>query len=228
LEFRVLHTSDLHLGEDGSPDVAALRSIMRVASAQAVSAIILAGDIFDNNRVPLNLVDKATKLLGDGPFPVIVLPGNHDCLGDGSVYQRSGIADPSNVHVLGVTDPESVLLANLDLEVAGRAHRDYLDMAPLEESASGRSARWRIAVAHGHWTPGRREGRAWEFSDQDIRNLDADYLALGHWDVAASVGSAGSLAWYSGSPQIAKSVNIVSLTESEGARVTRFRLDRLD
>jgi hypothetical protein len=48
------------------------------------------------------------------------------------VFRRGSLAGVDNLMVLGVTHPEAVDLPHLDLEIWGRAHRDYGDMVPLE------------------------------------------------------------------------------------------------
>lgn len=227
--FKILHSSDLHIGASESESFTGLMDVLRLAHRESVSAILLAGDIFDNNRVPLRIVDRATALLGNAAIPVVVLPGNHDCLGPQSIYINSGIADPGNVDVLGVTADDSLNLANLDLQVWGKAHVDYLDMAPIAASKP-RTARWHVAMAHGHWSSGptRVGARAWSFGDDDIVAANADYIALGHWDIAVRVGPAESLAYYSGSPQIARTVNVVSFADGGEVKVVRTGLDVSD
>ena len=45
-----------------------------------------------------------------------------------------------------------------------------------------------------------------------IAATGADYLALGHWDRPARVGDGIVPAYYSGSPDLAQTVNMVRLT----------------
>ena len=52
----------------------------------------------------------------------------------------------------------------------------------------------------------------------------ADYVALGHWDRPAQVGSGIIPAYYSGSPEWAKTVNLVRLTAAGEVIVTRESL----
>jgi hypothetical protein len=54
----------------------------------------------------------------------------------------------------------------------------------------------------------------------------ADYLALGHWDRPMQVGNGAVPAYYSGSPALAGTVNLVHLTASGEVVVTRERLLR--
>ena len=131
----IAHSSDLHISLDGRPgrlDVAPLEVVLRTAAAHAADVLVLAGDIFDHNRLPLDTLDRAARLLADYGRPIVILPGNHDPITPDSAYRRGGVSDPSNVHVFGVTDGDLAEFAALDLSVWGRPHTDYNDMSPLE------------------------------------------------------------------------------------------------
>ena len=116
--------------------------------------------------------------------------------------------------MLGVTHAEWLHFPALDLELWGRPHRDYEDMVPLD-APPPRRARWRVALAHGHYAPlpdrSTRLRPSWLIGDAELGAADADYVALGHWNHAVRVGNGGCEAWYSGSPEHAGSVNLVRL-----------------
>lgn len=126
--------------------------------------------------------------------------------------------------VLGLSVGESVHFSEWDLEVWGHAHPDYSGMSPLRDPPA-RTARWRIAVAHGQfdedppgpsaWWP------SWRIRSEHIVSAQADYVALGHWNRPARVGSNGALAYYSGSPGLAETVNLVRLAPDGYVRVSR-------
>jgi DNA repair exonuclease SbcCD nuclease subunit len=230
----VVHSSDLHVDDGytarvhGGDGTRGLAVVLEAAIEAAADVVLLAGDIFEHNRLPLDLLDRATRLLGDAALPVVILPGNHDPLIAESAYRRSGVADPANVHVLGVTDDEAVVLPGLELEIWGRAHRDYADMAPLGETRR-RTTRWQIAAAHGHYeaapdmTTTLRP--SWLISDAEIAATGADYVALGHWNQAVRVGNGSVPAYYSGSPELARTVNVVRLAAGGEVEVTRRKLN---
>ena len=226
-EIVLVHSSDLHLGGGRKGfELRALEEVLRIAEGVTADAVILAGDVFDHNRLPLEPIESATRLLGDATIPIVILPGNHDPITPDSVYRRGGLSDPSNVRVFGVTDDQCVALAALDLEVWGKPHTEYVDMAPLVQPAA-RALRYQVAVAHGHWVqgPGDRH-RSWLIEDTDIAATGADYVALGHWELAQRAGDGTVAAWYSGSPDMSKSVNVVRLGD-EGTSVERVPLDPL-
>lgn len=210
----VAHSSDLHLGYDIRPEgLETLERVLLTARRAQADLLLLAGDVFDHNRLPLELLDRAARLLGDAELPVVILPGNHDCLAANSVYRRGGLAEPPNVSVLGIHE-ENLEFGGLGLQVFGRPHHDYDDMNPLAEPPLRRT-RWQIAVAHGHWVTGPHdEHRSWRIYEENLAACEADYLALGHWDRAVRVGEGPVPAYYSGSPSLAGTLNLVRLADS--------------
>ena len=228
--IRIGHSSDIHVPSlyyTPGDELGALRQVLATARALELDVMLLAGDIFDHNRVPLILLDHTTRLLADTALPIVILPGNHDPALPDSVFVRGGFADIPNVRILGVTDEETVLFPAHDLEIWGHAHRDYFDMAPLG-GARPRSTRWQVAMAHGHYEPPETRANplrpSWIFGDEEIAATGADYLALGHWDRPAEVGNGVVPAFYSGSPELARTVNLVQLTAGGEVAVTRESL----
>jgi DNA repair exonuclease SbcCD nuclease subunit len=221
----LVHSSDLHLGLDyRGDDLHALRQVIRAAQDAHAHVLLLAGDVFDHNRIALELLDRAARLMGDAGVEIVVLPGNHDCLTPNSVYRRGGLAEPANVHVLGITVDEAATFPHWNLEIWGRPHMDHADMSPLRDPRQ-RMARHQVATAHGHWVTGPYDyHRAWLIHDEEIAATGADYVALGHWDRALPVGDGTVPAYYSGSPDLAKTVNVVRFAIDGSVHVTREAL----
>ena len=223
-EIVLIHSSDIHVDDSG---VAGLGAVLATARALAADVILLAGDTFENNQLSLVVLERVGRLLADAAVPIVILPGNHDPALVDSVFIRGGFARIPNVHILGVTDEEAVRFPPYDLEIWGHAHRDYFDMPPLR-GPRPRSTRWQVAMAHGHYEPPETRANplrpSWVFSDEEIAATGADYLALGHWDRAMRVGNGVVPAYYSGSPMLAGTVNLVRLTAAGDVVVTRERL----
>lgn len=220
----VAHSSDLHLGtrwrRDSEDELGALRVVLRTSEVAGADVLLLAGDIFDHNRLALDTIEAVARLLGDSQMRVVILPGNHDPATSESVYRRGGLADPANVDVLGVTADGAITLPELGLEVLGRAHDDYADMSPLHPGRA-RQMPHQVIVAHGHYVAGPAdEHRSWKIYREQIAATGADYVALGHWDRAVEAGDGSVPAAYSGSPHVACSINIVRL----GASVSYERM----
>ena len=196
-EVRLLHTSDIHVGDGIDHRVVA--ELVDAAIAHEVDAVLLVGDTFDHNRVPTHvaqlLVDELARL---GDVTVVVLPGNHDCLVPGAVWRR--VALPPNVHVMTDGDGEHLEIAALDLAIWGRPHPDYGDLRPLAGVPARGGRRWHVALAHGHLVLRADDlHRAYQITPDEIAASDHDYVALGHWDVPHDMSSGGVSAHYSGS-----------------------------
>ncbi len=225
----LVHSSDLHVDDDphqgpyGDDGTTGLRVVLNAAKAHHADYVLLVGDIFDSNRQPPTIIDACVKLLGDSGRPVIVLPGNHDPVTPDSVWRRGGLDQLSHVHIIGVTHDRSILFPEHDLQVWGHAHVDYSNMVPLR-APMPRTLRWHVTLAHGHYeddgVPPLRP--SWLISNAEIQATGADYLALGHWNRAAQVGTGTTVpAYYSGSPDLAKTVNVVRLRSDGMVEVKR-------
>lgn len=227
-DILLVHSSDLHVDDNpaeptyGDDGTTGLRVVLEAARQHDAHFVLLVGDIFDNNRQSASILKRTTDLLEAAGREVVILPGNHDPLTPDSVYRRGAFVELPHVHVIGITHDQAVHFPHHDLEIWGHAHVDYGNMVPLR-TPRPRRARWHIALAHGHYEP---EGAiplrpSWLMNDAEIEATAADYLALGHWNRAEKVGSGNVPAYYSGSPDLAKTVNVVRLTGNGTVTVTR-------
>jgi len=224
----IVHSSDLHVDDGytarawGGDGNAPLAAVLATARAIAADIVLLTGDIFEHNRLKTPMLDRTRAVLTDAGLPVVMLPGNHDPLMAGSVWDRGGLSDIANVHVLGET-ADVAAFPGFDLDIWGRAHLDYNDINPLE-GAPDRSARWHIVAGHGHFAdahpPAGTPGPSWLFTPEDIEATGADYVALGHWNRQIRVGTGAVPAWYSGSPDYARTVNVVRLQQPGSVDIT--------
>ena len=227
----LVHTSDIHIDDEpiqrSDSGLGGLRAVLTAADALAADILVLAGDTFDNHRVSAPVLRRTAELLSGAGRPVVVLPGNHDPALADCLFQRAGLADLPHLHILGVNQPETIQFPQHDLEITGRAHRSFNNMPPLR-SLDARTTRWRVVVAHGHYVPDadwqKESHRAWRIGDADLADLNADYVALGHWDRATAAGPGRVQAYYSGSPDLARSINLVHLHQTEGVTVSRVPL----
>ena len=229
----IVHSSDLHIEHDYSPrshareGTGVLSAVLSAAREWKADVLVLAGDTFDSHRLPVELVERAADLISAAGLPIVLLPGNDDPVVSNSIYAHRAISGAANLHVIGVTHEEAVLFDDLDLEVWGRAHHGYGDMIPLERPRQ-RSTRWQVALAHGHYVPlpdrATRLRPSWLIGDEELAATSADYIALGHWNRPAVVGTVKK-AYYCGSPGYAGSVNLVRLTAMGGVEVQRTKLD---
>ena len=226
----LVHSSDIHVDDDAGwayTGLIGLRAVLDEARALAADIVLLAGDTFDNHRVSAPVLREAGELTANSGLTVVLLPGNHDSILPDCLFRRAGLTDLPAVRVLGVTDGETIAFEKHDLEITGRAHRGFSDMAPLPPLGA-RAARWRVVMAHGHYVPPEEwtenAHRSWLISDRDLAGTDADYIALGHWDRPTAVGTGAVPAYYSGSPDLAGTVNVIRLDPTNGVTVSRRAL----
>ena len=229
----VVHSSDLHVDDGytsrawGGDGTAPLAAVLETSRAVDADLVLLTGDIFDHNRLPVQVLEKAAEILQGSRVPVVILPGNHDPLMPASVWHRGEFGKYDTVHILGL-DSNSITFEDFDLRIWGRAHTDYGDMAPLA-CPEQRSTRWHIAAGHGHFVTEKPEGLApsWLITEAEITATAADYVALGHWNRHVCVMNDSVPAYYSGSPDLAGTVNLVRLYPSGQVLVDREPLRSL-
>lgn len=209
---KFVHTGDLHigmpatgLGEAGGRVRAArlesLGKILEISGDIDADAILVAGDVFDDNQVDPGLVEKVASLLNDETrIPIYIIPGNHDSYTRDSVYRRP-VWNQLREHIRLLTTPEPVELAEgvkLFPCPLSRKH-GFEDPTAWIPSRTGEDIR--IGLAHGSIPirPG--------VGDDDFPiPLDAaekrqlDYLALGHWHSQMShpYGQSEARTWYCG------------------------------
>jgi DNA repair exonuclease SbcCD nuclease subunit len=235
-DLLLAHSSDLHIDEDftarvhGGDGTAGLRLVLAAARRVPADVLLLVGDVFDNHRVGAETLARVNAMLSEAAaeMPIVVLPGNHDPAIANGVYQRGGLTGIPNVHVFGLTHEEHLHLPDFGLELRGRPHRDYEDMVPLRPGQP-RSARWHVVLAHGHFEWRRDRANplrpSWLLSEDEIAATGADYVALGHWDRPVAVGDGVVPAYYSGSPELARTINVIRLSPATGVSVHREPLE---
>lgn len=205
--MRFIHTADWQLGlklRYLNPERAAqlrllrfqtVRAIGRLAQERQVDAVLVAGDVLDDNALGRDSLQQASDALqAFGKIPVGLLPGNHDAASADSALARLDL--PENVRLL--FDRTALAFGESLVYPCPLARRHEMDDPTewLPERETGEPIR--IAVAHGGVI---------DFSnsaDSETPNLinakrviekGFDYLALGDWH---STFQFGPRVWYPG------------------------------
>lgn len=240
--LRLAHCSDIHLDTDyhGGASNGSLRDHYRAVfaalltriRAEAPGLLVLPGDLFDSNRASADTVAWAAEQLAALPFPVVMIPGNHDCLEEGSVFHRFDFARAPNVVFLGAPEGERRELDALGVTAWGRGmvshHPDYL---PLAGIPAPRDGRWNLALGHGIFVGAQGNGyRSSPVRSADIAASGYDYIALGHHHARLDVTQGATAAHYCGapvpiSPDRKGTFLMVTLEPGQAARVTLHELD---
>ena len=189
---KLLHTADWQLGlrldfvpgEAGArlraQRFATIETIARLARDEAVDAVLVAGDVFDDNGVGGDTLQQARDALrAFGDIPVVLLPGNHDPATEDSALRRLGDLD-GNVHVALTHHP--LAFGDLEIHPCPLLQRHQYDDSTAHLPPRGDSRAVRVTLAHGGVlsfgetteTPNRIDAAA-------VIAKGFDYLALGDW-----------------------------------------------
>jgi DNA repair exonuclease SbcCD nuclease subunit len=222
---RILHTADLHLLNVGDRACQSLEAVVDQAIKTRVDLVIVAGDFFDTGTVADNLIGFAVEQLRRLSVPAVILPGNHDCLLPGSVFDRAEPwQDCDNIRILRAPDGEMLDLADAGVLLWGKPHDSYgSDLQPLAGiPVPHGNGRWHIALAHGYYIEDEASlFRAYHITEEEIITSGWDYIALGHVPAFKCVSDEPVKTYYPGSPSISGTVAIVDLDERTGVQVNR-------
>lgn len=208
-----IHSADWQIGRPfGSFDErkrtllreARLTVIDRIAQAAATTAashVLVAGDVFDSPTVADQLLRQTmARLAKHGRLTWHLLPGNHDPLRAGGVWDRlARIGLPGNVvvhtspkpHTLS---PQAVLLpAPLSASASSHDPTAWMDAAETPPGAV------RIGLAHGSVRGfGSEAQAAQQIAPTRAKAANLAYLALGDWHGTMCISDR---VWYAGTPE---------------------------
>jgi exonuclease SbcD len=224
---RILHTSDLHLDEPGKDARDSLEAVVGLAIERSVDLVIIAGDLFDHGRIEDELVGFTVAQLHRLPMPVVVLPGNHDCLIPDSVFERADFREnDGNIHLITSPEGETLELPGLGVSVWGKCIDSHDDVRPLEGIPPPDGDRqWNVAVAHGYYVSTNPPlFPSYHITRDEIVASDRDYIALGHIPVFRCICHEPVVAYYCGSPSVSGTVALVELDDKTGVQVTPVEL----
>ncbi len=209
--LRVAHCSDIHLDGDAAGMNGASGDYYREGFARVLAEIrghdpdlmLIAGDLFDSNTATDGTINWAMDILSEQPVPVVMIPGNHDCLEEGSIYHRYDFNRISNVQMLATEVGAIARVPELGVAVWGKG---MVEHAPSYSPLGGCPERpadcqWYFGMGHGIYVPhGGETHRSSPIHMQEIEDSHCDYLALGHHHAALELLSDKAFAAYCGSP----------------------------
>lgn len=193
MSLRFLHTADWQMGMkalqagEKAKEVRAKRfetaaRVVDVAKHEGVDFVLLAGDLFEHHDVDEAVVRKTVAVLdGLAPIPVFVLPGNHDPLVAGGIWDRqSWKRVGSHVRLLReaaevqVRDDVALYPAPL------KQKQSTLDPTAWMPARSASDERIRVGIAHGALDV-LPERANFPITAARADEAGLDYLALGDW-----------------------------------------------
>lgn len=161
-----------------------IHNVLKSARERRVDFVLVCGDVFEHNMVSQDDVKKVVTILNQyADVSIYILPGNHDSIGAGSVYDRDIFGRVENLNVIRTCDSIEVPGAILHPcpTVSKSTAGDVTKGIPEVRDLGG----IHIGVAHGSLAGAFAVSR-WEDVDflvgQDcVDRTGIDYLALGHW-----------------------------------------------
>ncbi|HJN48854.1 MAG: metallophosphoesterase [Pseudomonadales bacterium] len=238
LHRKVLHTSDIHLDDwvppDGqeSPAQLGLINVIDASFHHEVDLLLIAGDLFDHNRVGEQSIQFARQQLARANCPVVIITGNHDCFTDQCVYHRFDLAEIGpHIHLLTEEEGETLDLHDLQVRIWGRGIVDHHpENYPLEQVPDRQGDYWHVGITHGYYTGRGAAMYSSLITAPEIAAADLDYLALGHVHAFSVVSHGDPCAAYSGSPTCHPHIPggtaaLATLDPDTGVRVEPVRVD---
>lgn len=191
----------------------AFRKAMQAAVDRQVDAVLIPGDLFDDESVSNNDVAWAVSCFRMlGALPVYITPGNHDPFWPGSPYHplysasHRQLSWPDNVHIFNSDRWETIVSKDGSFSVTGIAHTHAGEIRDrkLSQKAPLGDAPVKIMMLHGS-----REApnapdipKTLPFTDQEAANQNAHWIAAGHYHSSLNIVSGGYvIGGYSGCPQ---------------------------
>ncbi len=206
--LRIAHCSDIHLDSSGHRSAAGdaardgMVAVLAAIRAQNPALLLFSGDLFDHNRARPETIAWAMAQFSGLPFPVAMIPGNHDCMEAGAVYHRHDFNMIPNVRNLTAPDGELAVFPNLDAAVWGKGMVEHnAANRPLAGIPPRPAARWYFGLGHGMFVPeGEATDRSSPIPQRDVVASPFDYLALGHHHAALEIPTSQGIAAFAGSP----------------------------
>jgi DNA repair exonuclease SbcCD nuclease subunit len=153
--------------------------LLHLAGQEQTDFIVLAGDTFEDNAVSRHLVRDIITLLSKAPCPVYILPGNHDPLNAGSVWEMPEWRTSAQITILDEEKPVEVMPGVTLFPCPVRERYGVNDPTVWIPPAAGDGIR--IGIAHGSVEGLRMDDPQFPIPRDAAARRSLDYLALGHW-----------------------------------------------
>jgi exonuclease SbcD len=209
---QLIHTSDVHLDNEIGPAGEESRgqlgfmAVVDAAIEKNVDLFLLAGDLFDHNRVKQPCLEFTVRQLSRLHCPVVMIAGNHDCLADYSIYHQfnPGIAE-TDVHFIQNPAGDSLEFEAWGLRIWGQGIVEHApDNKPLANVPVVPYEGWHVGMAHGYLNTRGGDSYSSMITEEEIAGSSLDYLALGHVHVFTDMEFGGTRAVYPGSPNLSQ------------------------
>ncbi|PPD01717.1 MAG: metallophosphoesterase [Hyphomicrobium sp.] len=237
MTFRFIHSADWHIGKPfrSLPDrlsgelatarIDAIDRIAAIARARAASHVLVAGDVFDGPDLPRVEIRRALERMAQhSSIQWLLMPGNHDPLRMGGIWDRVRQLDlPNNILVLATPEPIALAPNVVLLPAPLTSNNPGDDPSRWMETARTQPGVARIGLAHGSVQGFGSDGDSAVLiaADRALR-AGLDYLALGDWHGTRSITAN---TWYAGTPEPDRFPdndpgNVLCVTVESGGKVS--------
>ncbi|MBE6728216.1 MAG: DNA repair exonuclease [Ruminococcaceae bacterium] len=209
--IKFLHCADVHIGAAQSflgtltekrqiEVLMTFEHIMEIAKQQAVDIVLIAGDLFDSNRISQELIKRTFDAIEEiSPIPVVFCAGNHDPLTADSPFNTNNL--PQNLYVIPTQDSIKTF-DDLKLNIYGRSFGGvYMKGVPQFSITPSDDNYRNIMVLHGE-AAGDLNSNYNSITQGFVSSSGMDYIALGHIHKKSDITSIGKTHFsYCGCPE---------------------------
>jgi DNA repair exonuclease SbcCD nuclease subunit len=216
-----VHTADIHVGAkfrglgDEKGDIRredilkTLRSIVDLVLERDLDGLLIVGDLFDERATNVETVSTIVNILsklGSSDKWCVIVPGNHDPIGDNSPYNKVNF--PHDITIIKNTEGfEQTELPGLRLYASAFAEENRtapklrdLYLERLEDIPTIVAIHGSVEPNNNFWSNNTEGSQYCPISLNDIEKLNVDYVALGHFHSYKQLSS-NPVALYPGSPE---------------------------
>ena len=215
MTLTLLHTADWQIGKqfaNVTGDAAAalrtqrldtIKALAELARERRVDAVLVAGDVFEDNAVSDETLRRTMNALAGFQGPWVLLPGNHDAALAQSAWSRLRRLAIVPHSVILATEAEPVVLCGGRLCVLPaplKRRHEVRDLSDYFDGVESAPAALRVGLAHGavrNRLPEESEAMN-PISDTRADSARLDYLALGDWHGTLEIAPR---TWYAGTPE---------------------------
>jgi DNA repair exonuclease SbcCD nuclease subunit len=202
MTIKIFHTADLHLGMKFTrgypPEVQesliqarfeTLQGMIESANQQGCDLFVIAGDLFDNRKVPKKdvLLGAETLKRFEGSC-ILILPGNHDYIQKGEDNLWTIFRGAMSERILILENPTCYDLRAFDIDMVVYAspctakHSKTNAIGWIREYPKDPNAKFHIGIAHGslEGVSPDFDGDYYPMSNEELRALKMDLWLMGH------------------------------------------------
>ncbi len=180
-----------------------VRRLAALARDRGVDAVLVAGDVFEDNAVSDETLRRTMHALAGFQGPWVLLPGNHDAALFQSVWSRLQRLAVVPDNLILATAPEPVTLCDSRLCVIPaplQRRHEVRDLTEYFDGVETEAGVFRVGLAHGavrNRLPAESEAMN-PVADTRAQTARLDYLALGDWHGTLEIATR---TWYAGTPE---------------------------